>query len=56
MAKKKNKVLVKLVSTDSSGVYYVREKNPKIPGKLQFNKYDKKLRKHVSFVEKKLSS
>jgi large subunit ribosomal protein L33 len=56
MAKKKNKILVKLVSTEGSGFYYVREKSPKAPNKLEFRKYDNKLRKHVTFVEKKLSS
>ena len=56
MAKKKNKTLVKLASSEGTGIFYVREKNNKVPGKLEFSKYDKKLRKHVRFNEKKLSS
>ncbi len=56
MAKKKNQVLVKLVSPET-GFFYVRSKNPKkTTGKLNFRKYDKVLRKHVLFEEKKLSS
>jgi large subunit ribosomal protein L33 len=56
MAKKKNKTLVKLASSEGTGVFYVREKNNKAASKLEFSKYDKKLRKHVRFNEKKLSS
>jgi large subunit ribosomal protein L33 len=54
---KKNIVLVKLVSSEGSGYFYVRGKNPKkTTAKLKFRKYDPKLRKHVEFDEKKLSS
>ncbi len=57
MAKKKNVVLFKLTSSEGSGTFYVVGRNPKkLPNKLKFRKYDKKLRKHVLFEEKKLSS
>lgn len=54
---KKNITLLKLVSSEGSGVFYVIGKNlKKLTTKLKFRKYDKKLRKHVLFEEKKLSS
>lgn len=55
MAKKGN-VLVKLVSSEGTGYFYVIKKNPKKIGnkKLSFNKYDPKVRKHVVFNEEKL--
>jgi large subunit ribosomal protein L33 len=57
MARKRNVALFKLVSSEGTGVYYVFGKNPKkLPTKLKFRKYDKKLRKHVLFEERKLSS
>ncbi len=53
---KKVKMLIRLVSTADTGTFYVRKKNPKTMGdkKLSFMKYDKKIRKHVLFVEKKI--
>lgn len=54
---KKNKVLVKLVSTVSgtkTGFYYVKSKNPK--KKLSLRKYNPVTRQHELFEEKKLSS
>lgn len=67
MAGKKNKLLVKMTSTGTmpdgspTGTYYVAKKNPKSQkskgeGKLQKKKYDKRIRKHVVFVEKKMPS
>ena len=54
---KKSTVLVKLVSSEGSGHFYVKKKNPKkFEGKLNFKKYDPKLMKHVMFEEKKLTS
>lgn len=47
-----------LVSTAGSGFFYPNRKNrKKIRGgkKLELKKYDPKLRKHVLFVEQKLS-
>lgn len=54
---KKDKVPIKLVSSAGSGVFFVKEKNSKkSQDKLSFRKYDPKLRKHVLFTEKKISS
>ena len=51
---KVSKVLIRLVSSEDSGSFYVRKKNPrKMVNKLEFRKYDPKLRKHVVFKEKK---
>ena len=50
-------MLVKLESTGSTGYFFVKKKNPKKQTeKMNFNKYDPVLRKHVLFKEKKLSS
>ncbi len=57
MARKRNVTLFKLVSSEGTGVYYVVGRNTKkLPEKLKFRKYDKRLRKHVVFEEKKLTS
>lgn len=54
---KKNIVLLKLASSEKTGTFYVKQKNPKkLTAKLKFRKYDPVLRKHVMFEEKKLSS
>lgn len=54
---KKATILLKLVSSADTGVFFVRKKNPKkMLGKLSFKKYDPVVRKHVMFHEKKLSS
>ncbi len=48
-------VEVKLESSAGTGVFYVTKKNPRTKTeKLKIRKYDKKARKHVEFVEKKL--
>jgi large subunit ribosomal protein L33 len=53
-ATKAGAVLVRIVSTLSTGAFYVRRKNPKkLPQKLEFMKYDNKARKHCLFVESK---
>ncbi len=58
-------VLVKMTSTGTmpdgspTGTYFVAKKNPKKTkgeGKMQKKKYDKRIRKHVIFVEKKMPS
>lgn len=56
MAAKKAKSLIKLESTAGTGTFLVRKKNFKTMGniKLSFMKYDKKIQKHVLFVEKKI--
>ncbi|MDB6096121.1 MAG: hypothetical protein JWM09_399 [Francisellaceae bacterium] len=56
MAGKKSKkgVLIKLESTAGTGTFYTRKKNPKLGRKLEFKMFDKKIRQHVLFVEKRL--
>ncbi len=54
---KKNTVLFKLEAQGEPGFFFVKKKNPKkATEKFKFRKYHPKLRKHVEFVEKKLSS
>ena len=54
-AKKGVTILVKLASTAGTGYFYVTRKNPRtLPNKLQFVKYDPRVRKHVLFTEQKL--
>ena len=46
---------IKLVSTAGTGYFYVTNKNPrKTTEKLEFRKYDPKIRKHVVFKEAKI--
>jgi large subunit ribosomal protein L33 len=46
---------IKLVSSAGTGVFYTTTKNKKLSTeKLRLKKYDKKIRKHVEFVEEKL--
>jgi large subunit ribosomal protein L33 len=55
VAKKNKGLLVKLVSTGGSGYFLVKKRNPKtLTEKLQFRKYDPKIRKHVLFKEEKI--
>jgi large subunit ribosomal protein L33 len=57
MATNKRITLLKLVSSAGTGFFYVKQKNPKLlKEKLAFRKYDPKIRKHVMFEEKKMSS
>jgi ribosomal protein L33 len=59
-------MLVKMTSTGTmpdgslTGTYFVIKKNPKNAkgekAKRQMKKYDKRIRKHVLFVEKKMPS
>ena len=50
-----NRDKVKMVSTAGTGYFYVVTKNKKTQqGKLQFKKYDPKIRQHVIFKETKL--
>lgn len=52
--KKGGSVLIKLKST-ASHFFLVKKKNPKkLPQKLEFNKYDPVVRKHVLFKETKI--
>jgi large subunit ribosomal protein L33 len=53
---KKNTILVKLVSSENTGYFIVKKRNPKkLQEKLSFTKYDPVVRKHVLFNEKKMS-
>lgn len=46
---------VKLVSSAGTGYFYTTDKNKKnTPDKLEFKKYDPKVRKHVMFKEAKI--
>lgn len=55
MAKKSKTFLVKLLSTEGTGVFFVKKRNPKsLTEKLSFRKYDSKLRRHVLFKEAKI--
>lgn len=57
MAKKGKTILIKLESTADTGYFYVRKKNPRQQTeKLEFKKYDPRIRKHVLFKETKLKS
>ncbi len=52
MAKSTKKTLIRLVSTEGSGVFYVARTKGKT--NLMLRKYDKKLRRHVMFKEAKM--
>ncbi|WP_458693353.1 50S ribosomal protein L33 [Anaplasma bovis] len=55
MAKKSATLLVKLVSSEGTGYFYVKKRDPKkLTEKLLFRKYDPVARKHVLFKEEKL--
>lgn len=48
-------ILIKLVSSAGTGFFYVKKKNPRtLVNKLQFVKYDPRVRKHVLFTEQKM--
>ncbi len=48
--------IIQLVSTAGTGYAYVTTKNKRtMTGKLEIKKYDPIVRKHVVFVEKKIS-
>ena len=52
---KSNVILVKMVSSADTGFYYVTKKNPRTSTeKLEMNKYDPVVRKHVAFKESKI--
>jgi large subunit ribosomal protein L33 len=52
---KSGRELIKLESSAGTGVFYVTSKNRRTAtNKLELKKYDRKARKHVLFVEKKL--
>lgn len=46
---------IRLVSSAGTGYFYTTDKNKKnTPDKLEFKKYDPKIRKHVIFKEAKI--
>jgi large subunit ribosomal protein L33 len=46
---------IKLVSSAGTGHFYTTDKNKKTtPDKLEFKKYDPKVRKHVVYKESKI--
>ena len=48
--------IIKLESTAGTGTFYTTTKNKKLqPEKMKIKKFDSKIRKHVEFVEKKIS-
>ena len=52
---KKNRELVKLLSSEGTGLFYITSRNKKVSKeKLKTKKYDRKVRKHVFFYETKL--
>lgn len=52
---KKVKTLVKMVSTEGTGYFYLANKNPKTStNKYSFRKYDPVVRRHVEFKETKM--
>lgn len=52
---KSNTIQIKLNSSADTGVFYVTRKNTRTKtGKLEFRKYDPKVRKHVAFKEGKI--
>ena len=55
-ATKAGAILVKLVSTAQTGFFYVKRKNPKrLPRKLEFVKYDPRVRGCRGFVSRVVS-
>ena len=53
MAKKGNRVLVKLRSTESGHMYYTSKNRRTTTQRLEFRKYDPLVRKHVLYRETK---
>jgi large subunit ribosomal protein L33 len=52
---KSNVVQIKLISTADTGYFYVTKKNARAQTtKLELNKYDPVVRKHVKFKEAKI--
>lgn len=48
---KKTKDVVYLISTAGTGYFYTKQRNRKSGKKLELNKYDPIMRKHVLFKE-----
>jgi large subunit ribosomal protein L33 len=53
MAKKGNRIVIKLRSTESGHMYISSKNRRNDPGRLELKKYDPLLRKHVVYRETK---
>lgn len=53
MAKKENRLIIRLKSTESSYVYSTFKNKKNTTGRIELKKYDPVLRKHVIFKEEK---
>jgi large subunit ribosomal protein L33 len=53
MAKKDNRVIVTLRSTESAHTYTTTKNKANTTGRLEFKKYDPVVRKHVLYKESK---
>ena len=51
MAKNKNRELVKLKSTESAHCYYTKKNRRNTTARIEINKYDPSLRRHVKYRE-----
>lgn len=49
----KNREIIKLKSTESDDVYWTTKNKKNTTERIELKKFDKKLRKHVSFKEAK---
>ena len=54
MAKKGNRLLVKMRSSESGHMYYTQKNRRNVTEKLELKKYDPTLRKHVLYKEGKM--
>lgn len=53
MAKKGAREKIKLKSTESTDTYWTMKNKRNSPDRLELKKYDRRLRKHVTFKEAK---
>lgn len=53
MAKKENRHIIKLKSTESSHIYSTFKNKKNTPERIEMKKYDPVVRKHVIFKEEK---
>ncbi|MEZ5314652.1 MAG: 50S ribosomal protein L33 [Chlamydiales bacterium] len=53
MAKRKNREIIKLKSTESTETIWTTKNKKKVTGRLELRKYDPLLRRHVIFKEAK---
>jgi len=53
MAKKSAREKIRLKSTESSEVYWTFKNKQNTPNRIELKKFDKKVRRHVTFKEAK---